>query len=431
MNIVDVLLAKRAGDELTPEQIRFFIESYTAGKTSDEQASSLLMAIYFQGLNDEELSVWTQAMIDSGETLDLSSLKNPSVDKHSTGGVGDKVSLPLSPLVAACGASVPQLSGRGLGHTGGTLDKLESIPGFNVNLSNEEIVSQLEEIDVIICAASENLAPADKKLYALRDVTATVESIPLIASSIMCKKIAEGTASLVLDVKVGSGAFMKDLKDATTLAERMVGLGKNHGVNTTAVLTDMDQPLGNTAGNAMEIEETLECLAGGGPADLREITLTLAQEMLELAGVSTDPEKALDSGLAMDCWRKMIVTQSGDPDATLAKAQTIEIMTAGDFMEDKSDSLYLAELDAYTIGIAAWRLGAGRTKKAEPVDFAAGVKWLAKPGDKISASQPLLELHTSKPELIDDAKKDLLTSGGISFSNKAPKKKPLIHKKVK
>lgn len=441
MNIVDILLTKRNGDELTPEQIRFFIESYTAGTIADEQASALLMAIYFQGLNEAELSVWTQAMINSGERLDLSSLKAPTVDKHSTGGVGDKVSLPLAPLVAACGAAVPQLSGRGLGHTGGTLDKLESIEGFNANLSTQQIISQLDEIGVIICAATENLAPADKKLYALRDVTGTVESIPLISSSIMSKKIAEGTDSLLLDVKVGSGAFMKDLETASTLAETMVSIGTNNGVKTTALLTNMNSPLGNTAGNALEIEETLECLAGGGPSDLREITLTFAEEMLSLAGISKDPAQVLDSGLAMDSWRKMIEAQSGNPDAPLPKAKIVEVMNAGDFIAKKSDSndaasidasgdLYLSELEAYGVGIAAWGLGAGRAVKSEPVSFPAGVRWLAKPGDKVTANQPLIELHTDDPNRIESAKESLYASVKVSSKAGSEGEQPLILKKI-
>ena len=428
MNIVDVLLQKRNGGRLSDEQIKFFISSYTEGTVTDEQASALLMAIYFVGMAEAELATWTQAMIDSGETLDLSSLSQPTVDKHSTGGVGDKVSLVLAPLVAACGASVPQLSGRGLAQTGGTLDKLESITGFNANLSTSQILSQLDEIGVVICAATENLAPADKKLYALRDVTATVESIPLISSSIMSKKIAEGTESLVLDVKVGSGAFMKELDDATELAKTMVAIGKNHNVKTRALLTEMTIPLGNTAGNALEIEETLECLAGGGPSDLREVTLALAEEMLDLAGVDTDPTAALDSGKAMDKWNEMIVAQSGDPAATLPKADIVETMTAADFGCSQNEP-YLETLDAYALGIASWRLGAGRAKKGDPVSFVAGIEWMAKPGDKIQPDQTLLKLHTEDTKLIELAKKDL--AGNISFSKKAPRKTPLIHKKIK
>ena len=429
MNIIDVLLTKRDGEELTEEQIRFFIESYTANEIPDEQASALLMAVFFNGMTAGELAVWTKAMIESGERLDLSSLKQPTVDKHSTGGVGDKVSLILAPLVAACGAAVPQLSGRGLGHTGGTLDKLESIKGFNVNLDNQDIISQLDEIGVVICAAGENLAPADKKLYALRDVTATVESIPLISSSIMSKKIAEGTESLVLDVKVGSGAFMKEIEPAATLAETMVGLGTANGVNTSALLTAMDSPLGMTAGNAVEIEETLETLAGGGPQDLREITLALAEEMLELAGVSKNPADVLDSGAAMDSWNKMISTQGGDPTAPLPKAKEVEVLAAGAFGADLKATGYLARLDAYALGMAAWRLGAGRAKKGDAVSFAAGIRWLAKPGDELQADSPLIELHTDEPERIEDAKALLLE--GISIEKEPPQPEPLIIKKIK
>ncbi len=434
MNIVEILLDKRDGKELTPQQIRFFIESYTAGTITDEQASALLMAVFFQGMTSAELNEWTKAMIESGERLDLSSLKQPTVDKHSTGGVGDKVSLILVPLVAACGAAVPQLSGRGLGHTGGTLDKLESIQGFNVNLTNDQAISQLDEIGGVICAASENLAPADKKLYALRDVTATVESIPLISSSIMSKKIAEGTQSLVLDVKVGSGAFMKELAPATTLAETMVGLGTDSGVKTSAILTDMESPLGLTAGNAIEVEETLEALAGGGPPDLREITLALAEEMLDLAGINADPAAALDSGKAMDSWNKIISAQGGDPSAPLPKAKEIETLTADAFGKDafqnsKKGTAYLASLDAYALGMAAWRLGAGRAKKGDAVSFGAGVRWLAKPGDELKGSSPLIELHTDEPERMESAK--ALLFEGITLGKKPPKAGPLILKKIR
>ena len=325
---VDLIGAKRDGRALRPDETAWFIDAYTAGRIPDEQASALLMAIYFQGMEPDELAVWTQAMIDSGERLDLSGLDRPTVDKHSTGGVGDKVSLVLAPLMAACGAAVPQLSGRGLGHTGGTLDKLEAIAGWRAALSNEEILAQLADVGAVICAAGAGLAPADRRIYALRDVTGTVPSVPLIASSIMSKKIAEGTGALVLDVKVGSGAFMRTEDAARRLAEAMVALGEAHGVRTTALLTRMDTPLGRTAGNALEVRESVETLAGGGPDDLVEVTLALAREMAELAGLDADPADVLALGAAMDVWRAMIAAQGGDPDAGLPRAPVVETVTA-------------------------------------------------------------------------------------------------------
>ncbi|BBE22033.1 hypothetical protein MN0502_09160 [Arthrobacter sp. MN05-02] len=313
---VDIIRTKRDRGTLSPEQIDWTIDAYTRGVIADEQMSALNMAILLNGMDRAEISRWTAAMIASGERMDFSSLGRPTSDKHSTGGVGDKITLPLAPLVAVFGVAVPQLSGRGLGHTGGTLDKLESIPGWRAHLSNEDMLRQLAEVGAVICAAGTGLAPADKKLYALRDVTGTVEAIPLIASSIMSKKIAEGTGSLVLDVKVGSGAFMKDVDQARELAETMVALGKDAGVNTVALLTDMSTPLGLTAGNAIEVEESVEVLAGGGPADVVELTVRLAEEMLACAGVhDADPAAALKDGRAMDVWNRMIEAQGGDPPA--------------------------------------------------------------------------------------------------------------------
>jgi thymidine phosphorylase len=336
-------------------------------------------------------------MIGTGERMDFAALDRPTADKHSTGGVGDKITLPLAPLVAACGAAVPQLSGRGLGHTGGTLDKLESIPGWRAQLSNEEMFAVLRDVGAVVCAAGDGLAPADKKLYALRDVTGTVESIPLIASSIMSKKIAEGTGALVLDVKVGSGAFMKDLEQARTLAETMVALGADHGVRTVALLTDMDTPLGLTAGNALEVRESVEVLAGGGPADVVELTLALAREMLAAAGIAgADPAKKLADGSAMDAWRRMIRAQGGNPDASLPTAREQHIVTA-------PASGVLTRLDALAVGVAAWRLGAGRARKEDPVQAGAGVELHAKPGDRIMAGAPLLTLHTDTPERFEAA----------------------------
>ncbi|MGH8880513.1 MAG: thymidine phosphorylase, partial [Stackebrandtia sp.] len=358
-NAVDVIRTKRDGAELSSAQIDWVIDAYTRGVVADEQMSALAMAILLNGANDREIADWTAAMIASGERLDLSGVGKPTVDKHSTGGVGDKITLPLAPLVAAFGVAVPQLSGRGLGHTGGTLDKLESIPGFRSKLSNAEFVARLSDPGAVVCAAGDDLAPADRRLYALRDVTGTVESIPLIASSIMSKKIAEGTDALVLDVKVGSGAFMKDVSQARRLAETMVRLGAAHGVRCTALLTDMDTPLGRTAGNALEVAESLEVLAGGGPSDVVELTLALAREMLDLAGMpDADPAAALSDGRAMDAWKDMIRAQGGDAGAKLPVAPESE-----DVLAD-ADGV-VTRLDAYAVGIAAWRLGAGRARKSD------------------------------------------------------------------
>jgi thymidine phosphorylase len=384
---VDLIRTKRDGGRLSPADIRWLIEAYTEGEVADEQMSALLMAIYFRGLDPAELRAWTRAMISSGERLELSGLAAPTVDKHSTGGVGDKVSLILAPLVASCGAAVPQLSGRGLGHTGGTLDKLESIPGWRASLSNVDIIRMLSDIGCVICAAGAGLAPADRRLYALRDVTGTVESIPLIASSIMSKKIAEGTGSLVLDVKVGTGAFMQDLASARELAETMVELGNAHGVRTSALLTRMDTPLGHAVGNAVEVTESVATLRGEGPADLVEVTLALAAEMLAVAGIDASPAAALADGRAIERYRAMITAQGGDPEAELPTAQHTEIVRA-------ETSGWLRVLDARAVGVAAWRLGAGRARKEDPVSAAAGIICTAKPGDQVTAGQPLLELRS-------------------------------------
>jgi thymidine phosphorylase len=388
---VDVISVKRDGGVLSDAQIDWVIDAYTRGAVADEQMSALAMAILIRGMTLAEIARWTAAMIASGERLDLSSVSRPTVDKHSTGGVGDKITLPLAPLVAACGAAVPQLSGRGLGHTGGTLDKLESIPGWRANVSNADFLTQLSSVGAVVCAAGDELTPADRKLYALRDVTGTVESIPLIASSIMSKKIAEGSSALVLDVKVGTGAFMKSESDARDLATTMVELGGAHGVQTVALLTDMSTPLGLTAGNALEVRESVEVLAGGGPADVVELTLALAREMLACAGLGgVDPADALRDGRAMDVWRAMISAQGGDPDAPLPQARERHVVTA-------PASGVLTRLDALAVGIAAWRLGAGRARKEDPVSAGAGVVLHAKPGDAVREGQQLLELHADDP----------------------------------
>jgi thymidine phosphorylase len=387
-----IIAAKRDRHRLSDEQIDWVVDAYTRGVVAPEQMSALAMAILLNGMDRDEIARWTQAMIDSGERMDFSSLSWPTADKHSTGGVGDKITLPLAPLVAACGVAVPQLSGRGLGHTGGTLDKLESVPGWRADLSNEEMLAQLEDGGAVICAAGPGLAPADKLLYALRDVTGTVESIPLIASSIMSKKIAEGTGALVLDVKVGSGAFMKDAASARELAETMVALGTDAGVRTVALLTDMSTPLGLTAGNAIEVRESVEVLAGGGPADVVELTVALAREMLAAAGVTDeDPARRLADGSAMDVWRRMIAAQGGDPDAALPTAREHDVVAA-------PQTGVLTRLDAHAVGMAAWRLGAGRARKEDPVQAGAGVELHAKPGDRVTAGEPLLTLHTDDAE---------------------------------
>jgi len=394
---VDVIVAKRDRRELSDAQIRWVIDAYTRGVVAEEQMSALAMAVLLNGMTRREIATWTAAMIASGERMDFSSLQRPTADKHSTGGVGDMITLPLAPLVAVFGVAVPQLSGRGLGHTGGTLDKLESIPGWRAALSNDEMLAQLDGVGAVICAAGSGLAPADKKLYALRDVTGTVEAIPLIASSIMSKKIAEGTGALVLDVKVGSGAFMKNLDRARELAETMVDLGTDAGVRTVALLTAMVTPLGQAAGNAIEVSQALDVLAGGGPGDVVELTVALAQEMLAAAGRGgQDVAAALTDGRAMDAWRAMIAAQGGDPDATLPVARHTETVVA-------PTSGVLSRLDAYAVGVAAWRLGAGRARKEDPVQVGAGVVMHAKPGDPVRAGEPLLTLHTDTPERFERA----------------------------
>jgi thymidine phosphorylase len=405
---------------LTDDEIAWLFAAYAAGEVADEQMAALLMAIYFNGLTAGELRAWTGAMIASGETLDLSHLTRPSVDKHSTGGVGDKVSLILAPLVASCGAAVPQLSGRGLGHTGGTLDKLESIPGWRASLSNDELIRALDQVGVVIAAAGAGLAPADRRLYALRDVTGTVESIPLIASSIMSKKIAEGTSALVLDVKTGSGAFMKDPGKAERLARTMVALGEEHHVRTRALVTRMDTPLGRAVGNALEVEEAVEALTGHGPDDLMEVTFALAEHMLRLAGIAASPREAIASGRAFDTYQRMIKIQGGDPDAPLPTARHVQpALVAG---EDG----WVTWLDALAVGVAAWRLGAGRARKEDAVSHVAGIRCLAKPGDYVQRGQPILELHTDDPARFAVAAEALDAAGTLAIGSAPPPRTPLV-----
>jgi thymidine phosphorylase len=409
---VDVIHTKRDGGRLTDDQIDWVIDAYTRDAVAEEQMAALAMAIFCNGMDAAETARWTRAMIESGERLDLAAVSRPTVDKHSTGGVGDKITLALCPLVAACGAAVPQLSGRGLGHTGGTLDKLESIPGWRAQLSNEDIIRQLNAVGAVICAATPTLAPADRKLYALRDVTGTVESIPLIASSIMSKKIAEGAGGLVLDVKVGSGAFMKTFDQARELAGALVGIGGQHGVPVSALLTSMSTPLGSAVGNAVEVAESVDVLKGGGPADIVDLTVALAREMLALAGLpDVDPAAVLASGSAYETWCRMISAQGGDPEAALPVAGSVYVV------ESPADGV-LVRLDAYPVGVAAWRLGAGRARKEDPVDHAAGVLCLARPGAQVTKGQPLFELRTDNPDVLPAAVEVL--AGGWEIGETAP-----------
>jgi thymidine phosphorylase len=421
-DILDVLRTKRDGGTLSDEQIRFFIDGYTAGTIADEQASALLMAIVWRGMRPEELATWTAAMIDTGERADLSFLDRPTVDKHSTGGVGDKVSLILVPLVAACGAAVPQLAGRGLGHTGGTLDKLESIAGFQTVLPAERYRQVLADVGGVIAGASGDIAPADRKLYALRDVTATVESIPLIASSIMSKKIAEGTEGLVLDVKLGSGSFLADDAATRVLAETMVGIGNANGVDTVALLTDMDQPLGRAAGNALEVQESLDVLAGGGPDDVRQLTLALAREMLGLAGIDIDPEPVLDDGRAMEVFERIVMAQGGDLSVPLPTSSHTHVVAAD------CDG-FVQRLDCKAVGIAVWRLGAGRARKEDDISYGAGALVEAKVGDRVSAGDPVLVLHADDPDRFAGALAALEAAIEIGDERVAPN--PLVAERIR
>ena len=413
---VELIVKKRERGELTTGEIQWLVANYTSGRVADEQMSAMAMAILLNGMNRREIRDLTMAMVNSGERLDYSDLKLPTADKHSTGGVGDKITLPLAPLVAVFDVAVPQLSGRGLGHTGGTLDKLEAIPGWRASLSNAEMHAQLDSIGAVICAAGAGLAPADKKLYALRDVTGTVEAIPLIASSIMSKKIAEGTGALVLDVKVGSGAFMKTFERARELAETLVDLGNDAGVKTSALLTDMSTPLGRKIGNALEVEESVEVLAGGGPTDVVELTVDLAREMLRLAGKSdVDVAAALRDGRAMDKWREMISAQGGDPSAPLPTAREQHVVLA-------ESTGVIESMDALQVGVASWRLGAGRERKEDAVQFGAGIELHAQVGEAVQAGQPLMTLHTEEPARFERALESLAGAVSIGSSNPSARK---------
>ena len=419
--VLDVIRTKRDGEELSDEQIRWFIAHFTDGTVADEQASALLMAVFLRGLSPRELATWTAAMVASGERLDLSTVGRPTVDKHSTGGVGDKVSLPLCPIVAACGLAVPQVSGRGLGHTGGTLDKMESIAGWSPLVTSERFIEILHDVGAVIAAAGDTLAPADRRMYALRDVTATVEAIPLIASSIMSKKIAEGTDALVLDVKIGSGAFLPSIESARALATAMVELGKAHGVRTSAVLTDMDQPLGLAVGNALEVAESIEILDGGGPRDTVAITLALARRMCELGGSDVDPADVIANGAAMDRWNAMVRAQGGDPCAALPRSDEIETITT-------TRSGHIARIDARKVGEAAWRLGSGRSRKEDPVSASAGIVLRATAGDKVGPGAPLFDLHIDDPARVGSALEAL--EGAVTYSDEPVADRRLIHEHI-
>ncbi len=394
---IDLIRSKRDGLTLGDEEIQWLINAYTQDEIADEQVSALLMAIVFRGLDERELAAWTSAMIASGERLDLSQVSRPTVDKHSTGGVGDKVSLVLCPLVAACGAAVPQLSGRGLGHTGGTLDKMESIPGWDAHVDPARMIELLETVGCVIVAAGTGLVPADRKMYALRDVTGTIESIPLIASSIMSKKVAAGTRALVLDAKFGAGAFLPEVERVRDLARTMVAIGERNGVRTTARLTAMETVLGRAAGNALEVAEAIECLRGAGPSDVIDVTLALAHDMLALVDIAVDPAAVLASGEAHPVWEAMVAGQGGDPAAALPVASQRDNLLA-----DRSG--VPERLDARSVGIAAWRLGAGRARKEDPVSPGAGVVCRAKPGDEVTAGDVLAEMHTDDADRLDGAR---------------------------
>ena len=420
LSAVELIVKKRDKHELSKQEIDWLIENYTSGQITDEQMSSMAMAILLNGMSRDEVRFLTQAMIASGETMNFSSLGKPTADKHSTGGVGDKITLPLAPLVASYGVAVPQLSGRGLGHTGGTLDKFEAIPGWQANLTNQDIFNQLKTVGAVVCAAGDGLAPADKKLYALRDVTGTVEAIPLIASSIMSKKIAEGTKALVLDVKVGSGAFMKDLEQAERLANTLVEIGRDSSVATSAFLTDMSTPLGKKIGNALEVEESLEVLAGAGPADVVELTIEIAREMLKLAGVDADPQENLNNGKAMDKWNEMVSAQGGDPLAKMAVAKHSETVIA--------ESEGYLNIDALGVGMASWRLGAGREKQGASVQDAAGVVLNKTQGEWVGQGEIICELFTDTEQKIEGAKMDIAKAVEIG---EQVKRKPIILKEMR
>ncbi|MFN3006175.1 thymidine phosphorylase [Mycolicibacterium wolinskyi] len=421
-----VIRAKRDGGVLSDAAIDWVIDAYTNGRVAEEQMSALLMAIFLRGMTPAEIVRWTAAMITSGERFDFTDLRRDGrplalVDKHSTGGVGDKITIPLLPVVMACGGAVPQASGRGLGHTGGTLDKLESIPGFSAELSKDRIRQQLRDVGAAVFAAGE-LAPADRKIYALRDITSTVDSLPLIASSIMSKKLAEGARALVLDVKVGRGAFLKTEPESRELARTMVELGNANGVPTRALLTDMNRPLGRAVGNAVEVAESLEVLSGGGPDDVVALTLALATEMLDAAGIDgVDPADTLRDGSAMDRFRALVAAQGGD------LSQPLPVGSAGETVTAPRDGV-MGDIDAMGVAMAAWRLGAGRAQPGEPVQFGAGVRIHRRPGEPVSAGETLFSLYTDTPDRFPAALAEL--DGAWAVGESAPADPPLLIDRV-
>jgi pyrimidine-nucleoside phosphorylase len=434
VNAVELIQRKRDRGVLSADEIAWLIRSYTSGAVADYQMAAMAMAIFLNGLEPAELVEWTRAMLHSGEVLDFAGITLPKVDKHSTGGVGDKVSIPLAPMVAACGVAIPMMSGRGLGHTGGTLDKLESIPGFTTALEPSRFRQVLDTCGLVLAGQSETLVPADRKLYALRDTTGTVESIPLISSSIMSKKLAEDLDGLVLDVKVGSGAFMKSLDRARTLAETMVEIGKAYEVRTVALLTAMDEPLGNEVGNANEIAESIAVLQGEGPEDLVEVTMALGVEMLSVAGVETDAddartmlEKTRSSGEALALFARVVEAQGGDPRVTEDPAKILS--KAPQRTEVNADrSGFLSGLDAFKVGVAAMRLGAGRERKEDTIDPAVGITLLVKPGARVEAGQPILRLSYRHPARLEEALTVL--DGAVEIGDEKPATKPLILERV-
>ncbi|MHC9291603.1 thymidine phosphorylase [Mycobacterium sp. LTG2003] len=417
-----VIRTKRDGGALSDAAIDWVIDAYTHGRVAEEQMSALLMAIFLRGMTPAEIVRWTAAMIGSGERFDFTDLRRDGrplalVDKHSTGGVGDKITIPLLPVIMACGGAVPQASGRGLGHTGGTLDKLESIAGFTAELSKAQIGQQLRDIGAAIFAAGE-LAPADRKIYALRDITSTVDSLPLIASSIMSKKLAEGARALVLDVKVGRGAFLKTEPESRELARTMVELGNANGVPTRALLTDMNRPLGRAVGNAVEVAESLEVLSGGGPDDVVALTLALATEMLNAAGIDgVDPADTLRDGSAMDRFRALVAAQGGDLSQPLPVGSASETVTA-------PRAGVMGDVDAMGVAMAAWRLGAGRAQPGEPVQFGAGVRIHRRQGEPVSAGEALFTLYTDTPDRLPAALAEL--DGAWAVGESRPVDLPLV-----
>ncbi len=407
-----VIMLKRDKQTLPDDAIRWFIQAYTDGTVADEQASALAMAVFLNGLSGDELAVWTEAMIDTGTRVTHTGIGLPLVDKHSTGGVGDKVSLILCPLIAALGGMVmPQLAGRGLGHTGGTIDKMEAIPGWRPEMAPDALKAALLDVGAVIAAASGEIAPADKKLYALRDTTGTVASIPLIASSIMSKKIAGGTEYLVLDVKVGRGAFMQTVDEARELAETMVGIGNKSGVKTSALLTRMDQPLGRMIGNTLEVDESVATLQGNGPQDLVDVTVALAQEMMDLAGAPGDPAAMLASGGAMDKWDAMVRVQGGDPNAPREYASRRHEVLA-------PQAGFVTDMNALSMGLASMRLGAGRARKEDAVSFGAGIEILKKPGESVEKDEPVLALFADEETRFVGANE--LLGDAIQYGSDAP-----------